>query len=257
MNLIDTHAHLTWDSFKPDLQEVIDRAKKAGITSIINVGADLKSSNEAAKLKCLEIKCYSTIGLHPDEYLNQNINELEQIYNAHPDKVVAVGECGLDYFKRDGQITDKEKAAQKALFQAQINLAKKLSLPLIIHCRDAWQDIFDFNFTGISGVFHSFTSNSEDAKKALNLGFYLSFSCIVTYPKNEYLREIIKTFPLDKILIETDCPFLPPQSLRGKRNEPANVVEVVKVIAQLKNLSYEEITQTTFQNAKKLFKLKI
>lgn len=260
--LIDTHAHLTWDSFKPDLGEIVGRAREAGITHVINIGADLESSSAAAKLECPGIKCYSTIGLHPHESeKNIPVKELEKIYQTHPDKIIAVGECGLDYFKRDGQITDQEKESQKALFQAQINLAKKLSLPLIIHCRpsassglkDAWQDIFDFDFQGVNGVFHSFTGSKETAQKALNLGFYLSFSCIVTYPKNDYLRQIIKETPLDKILVETDCPFLPPQTKRGQRCEPQDVIEVVKVIAQMKNLSLEEVAQASFQNAQTLF----
>lgn len=262
MNLIDTHAHLTWDSFQSDLKEVIKRTKQAGITHVINIGADLDSSKKSVALECPGIKCYSSIGLHPHESEKKiPVEELEKIYLENSQKVVGVGECGLDYFKHKGQITDEEKIAQKALFQAHIDLAKKINLPLIIHCRpsinsglkDAWQDIFDFNFTGISGVFHSFTSSSADAQKALNLGFYLSFSCIVTYPKNEHLRKIIKTTPLDKILTETDCPFLPPQNKRGQRCEPADIVEVIKVITQMKNLSYEEVAQTTFQNAQHLF----
>lgn len=252
--LIDTHAHLTWDNFKPDLQEVVDRAKDAGITSVINIGADLESSSAAAKLECPGLKCYSSIGLHPHESeKNIPVEELGKIYQAHPEKVIAVGECGLDYFKRDGQITEEEKIAQKALFQAHIDLAKKLNLPLIIHCRDAWNDIFLPELSGTIGVFHSFTGNVKQAQKVLDLGYYLGFTCIVTYPKNDHLRQIIQEAPLDKILIETDCPFLPPQTQRGKRNEPANVAEVVKVIAQMKNLSYEVVAQATFHNAQTLF----
>ena len=206
---------------------------------------------------------FSTIGLHPeyvplvnpDKSIPLKMKALEKIYQTNSQKVVGVGECGLDYFKRAGQITDQEKKAQKVLFQTQIILAKKLSLPLIIHCRDSWEDIFDFNFSGVNGVFHSFTGSRESAEKAIALGFYLSFSCIITYPKNEALCEIVKDTPLDKILTETDCPFLPPQPLRGQRNEPAHVIEVVKTIAQIKNLSLEQTANATFDNARKLFKL--
>lgn len=268
--LIDTHAHLTWDSFKPDFQEVVDRAKNVGITHVINIGADLESSKKAAQLECPEIKCYSSVGLHPHEVsilhndvsIHQNIDKLKQIYNTDPDKIVAVGECGLDFhFENNPDYIpsslsqDQQIELQRQLFLAQIALAKQLYLPLIIHSRDSWQDIFVPELNNTTGVFHSFTGNSEQAQKVLNLGYYLGFTCIVTYPKNEYLREIIKSTPIDKILTETDCPFLPPQSQRGQRNEPANVLEVVKIIAQMKNLPYEKVAEATFQNAQKLFKL--
>lgn len=273
--LIDTHAHLDVKQFRPDLDSVIERASKVGVTTIINIGPSVNSAKAASQIENAQIKMFSTIGLHPEyvplanpeKSIPAKMKALEKIYQTNPQKVIGIGECGLDYFRRDGQITEEEKTAQKTLFQAQIDLARKLHLPLIIHCRDsasissapsktsAWSDIFDFDFTGINGVFHSFTSNLDDAKKALDLGFYLSFSCIITYPKNDYLRQIIKEIPLDKILVETDCPFLPPQTKRGQRCEPADVVEVIKIIAQMKNLSYEEITQTTFQNAQALFHL--
>lgn len=261
--LIDTHAHLDVKQFKPDFDLVIKRAREAGVTTIINIGPSVNSSLAAAQINDAQIKMFSTIGLHPEYALLANpdksiplkIKALEKIYQANSQKVVAVGECGLDYFKREGQIIDEEKSVQKALFQAHLDLAKKLDLPVIIHCRDAWHDIFDFNFEGISGIFHSFTSNFETAKKVLNLGFYLSFSCIVTYPKNEHLREIIKETPIDKILTETDCPFLPPQTKRGQRCEPVDVVEVIKVIAKMKGLSLKEATEVIFENADKLFRL--
>jgi len=263
--LIDTHAHLDVKQFKQDFDSVIKRAREAGVGTIINIGPNVNSSKAALQINDSEINMFSSIGLHPeyapladpDKSILLKMKALEKIYSENPKKVVGVGECGLDYFKRNGeQITEKEKNAQKSLFQAQINLARKLKLPLIIHCRDAWDDIFDFDFTGVNGVFHSFTGSKEIAKKALTINFYLSFSCIVTYPKNNELREIIKSTPLDKILTETDCPFLPPQKLRGQRNEPANVVEVVKTIAEIKNLSFDEVVKATFDNAKTLFNLR-
>lgn len=261
--LIDTHAHLDVKQFKPDFDEVLERAKQAGVTTIINIGPSVNSSLKATQINSDQIRMFSTVGLHPEyaplanpeKSIPLKMKALEKIYKANPQKVVGVGECGLDYFKHEGQITDKEKEAQKALFQAQINLARKLNLPLIIHCRDAWEDIFDFNFSGTNGIFHSFTGSQEIAQKALALDFYLSFSCIITYPKNNYLRDIIKTTLIEKILTETDCPFLPPQSLRGQRNEPANVVEVIKTIAEIKNLSYKEVAQVILNNAKLLFRI--
>ncbi|MDD2822634.1 MAG: TatD family hydrolase [Candidatus Daviesbacteria bacterium] len=261
--ITDTHAHLDVKQFKPDFDAVIKRAREAGVGIIINIGPSINSSKAALQITDSKIKMYSSIGLHPeyvplvdpDKSIPLKIKALEKIYLANPQKVVGVGECGLDYFKRDGQITGEEIIAQKALFQAQINLAKKLNLPLIIHCRDAWEDIFDFDFSGVTAILHSFTGSKEIAQKALDLGFYLSFSCIITYPKNEALREIIKSIPLEKVLTETDCPFLPPQTQRGQRNEPANVSEVVKTIAEIKDLTFDQVAEITLNNAKTLFNL--
>lgn len=267
--LIDTHAHLYYNRFKTDFDEVIQRALDAGLSSIINIGADLDSSQKAVDLESDKIKFYSSIGLHPyasklttHESIHENIEKLHQIYQSKSDKIVAIGECGLDYYFENNPdcvpsslSQNQQIEIQKELFLAQITLAEELNLPLIIHCRDAWSDIFVPELKDISGVFHSFTSTMEDARKALDLGYYLSFSCIITYPKNEYLRQIIKEMPLDKILTETDSPYLPPQNLRGQRNEPANVVEVVKIIAEMKQISYEEAAQTIIENARKLFKL--
>lgn len=267
--LIDTHAHLYYNRFKADFDEIIQRALDAKLTTIINIGADLESSQKAVDLESDKIKFYSSIGLHPHaskiishESIHENIEKLRQIYQSGSEKIVAVGECGLDYhFEEDPKsspsLLSRENLIkiQKELFLAQITLAKELNLPLTLHCRDAWSDIFVPELMKTTGVFHSFTSTMKDAQLALDLGYYLSFSCIITYPKNEYLRQIIKEIPLDKILTETDSPYLPPQNLRGQRNEPANVAEVVKVIAEMKNISYEETTQATYENAKKLFKL--
>lgn len=268
--IIDTHAHLTWGDFKEDLPAVLQRCQKAGVEIVINIGADLESSTKAAKLDCNPLKSYSSIGIHPHEVsrlsndvsIHENIKKLEEIYHSHSEKIVAVGECGLDYhfagldFSGESPFSEEEmKVLQKKIFIAQIDLAKKLNLPLIIHCREAWDDIFIPHLSGTRGVFHSFTGTAEQAQKVLDLGFYLGFTCIVTYPKNEILREIIKSTPLNKILVETDCPYLPPQSMRGQRNEPANVLEVIKVIAQAKNISIETTSNTTSQNACKLFGL--
>ncbi|MBI4040192.1 TatD family hydrolase [Candidatus Daviesbacteria bacterium] len=274
--LIDTHAHLYWDSFKSDFDQMIGRAPKVGVDQIINVGVDLESSQEALKqaqeisTKFPNLLVYSSIGIHPHEaskintdvWIHEHIEKLVEIYQENPQKVVAVGECGLDYYfegNRDflpSSISHEQLIKlQRKLFRAQIDLSKKLGLPLLIHCRDAWSDIFE-GLEGTKGVFHTFSSTKEDAQKALDLGYHLSFSCIVTYPKNEALREIIKNTPLDKILTETDSPFLPPQDQRGTRNEPANVAEVVKTISQIKNLSPEKLAKQIEQNTRKLFSLK-
>lgn len=268
--LIDTHAHLYWPDYKRDFASVIQKAFDIGVKTVINIGTDIKTSEIAAKLDCSPIQSFSTIGIHPhksslltsDESIHNSMKRLEDIYHSLSSKIIAIGECGLDYHFQNNidhipsSLSENQLIAlQKKLFQAQISLAKKLSLPIIIHCRDSWEDIFMDDLKGTSGVFHHFSSSVEDAKKALNLGYYLSFSCVVTYPKNESLRQIIKDTSLDRILTETDCPFLPPQSRRGQRNEPANIIEVVKVIAQAKSLSEQEVVSQVWQNAQKLFHL--
>lgn len=291
--LIDTHAHLTWDCFRPNFDAVVQRALEKGVKTVINVGADLESSQKALRLaqgkQPSGISFYSTIGLHPHEVsrlpndkslpdrpaggpagrqgIHQYIKKLEKIYHDYPQKVVAVGECGLDYHfegNLDHSPTDlsqdKQIILQKKLFQAQIDLALKLNLPLVIHSRNSsngavsvWKDIFSFPLGQTTGVFHSFTGSLPEAQKALDLGYYLGFTCVVTYPKNESLRQIIKGIPLNKILTETDCPFLPPQNMRGQRNEPANVSQVVETIAQIKDLKYEVVAQAVWENARRLF----
>ncbi len=269
--LIDTHAHLYWDSFKADFDQVLTSCLSADVTTIINVGVDLHSSQTASQMENSQVKFYSSIGLHPHEAHNFSENtdttiqsateKLEEIYHQNPQKVIAVGECGLDYFFHGnsdftdiGLSADQLKSLQKTLFKAQIELAKKLDLPLLIHCRDAWNDIFD-DLAGTKGLFHTFSGTETEAKKALDLSYYLSFSGTITYPKNESLREIVKSTPLDKILTETDCPFLPPQSIRGQRNDPSSVKEITELIADLKNLSFEETANQIFQNAQTLFNI--
>lgn len=256
MNLVDTHAHLYWDSFQDDLEEIISRSISAGINTIINVGVDVELSRKALKQvqnkfsNIPKFSAYSTIGIHPHEatkFSYDQIEELETIYRSAPEKVVAIGECGLDYSD-----PSEMKDMQKKLLQAQITLAKKLNLPVIIHCRDAWADIFEF-IDGTRGILHCYSGDIEVTKKALQTDYLISFAGNLTYPKNEYLREVAKLLPLEKIVLETDCPFLPPQSKRGQRNEPDSVLEIAQLIAQLKGISSEEVAAQTTANAGGIF----
>lgn len=266
-NLIDTHAHLMWPSFKKDFKEVLNRSFESNVKTIINIGTDFETSSESLKLDCFPLKNFSSIGIHPHEInklstsesIHKYIEELQKLYRESGSKIVAVGECGLDYFQNKFNTSslseEKQKLLQKELFVAQINLAKKINLPLVVHNRDSWDDIFLPQMVNTKGVFHSFTGSFEQAQKILELGFYLGINCTITYPKNEQLRKTVKLLPLDKILTETDCPFLPPQNQRGQRNEPANIVEIIKIIAEIKSLPFEKVAEITFQNAKTLFKL--
>lgn len=268
--LTDTHAHLYWDSFKEDFDEVIKRALEAGVTTIINVGVDVEKSKEALK-QVQETNwpsgmiVYSTIGIHPHEASNfssDQIDKLEEIYGLAPEKVVAVGECGLDYLGVDEQT----KQLQRQLFQAQIDLAKKLNLPLIVHCRDdrsqnpnnteAWDEVLTMvgNHRAILHCYSGLPHTTNYILHTTNL--YVSFAATITYPKNEYLREAAKLLPMEKIVLETDCPFLPPQSKRGQRNEPSSVLEIAKLIADLKGISLEEVSSQTTENIKEILRLR-
>jgi len=271
MNLIDTHAHLYWDSYKEDLDQVIQRSIEAGVTTIINVGVDVEKSKEALRQTQGELanvpgfKAYSTIGIHPHESANfshKQIDQLEKIYKSLPQKVVAIGECGLDYLGVDEQ----NKNLQRKLFQSQINLAKKLDLPLIVHCRDdrsqnsenseAWGEVLEMvgDHPTILHCYSGLFPTTNYILRTTNL--LISFAGTITYPKNDYLREAVKLLPLDRIVLETDCPFLPPQSIRGQRNEPLSVLEIAKLIADLKGVSLEVVTWQTTKNAKHILRIK-
>ncbi len=255
--LVDTHAHLYWDSYEDDLGEVIKKCKENGVELIINVGVDLESSKKALAQDLSPLVSYSTAGTHPHDVSGfTNTDELEKLILENKEKIIAVGECGLDFFFRNPEDdSEQERATQQNAYKTQVDLARRLNLPLIIHCRDAWSDIFIKELEGTKGLFHNFSGTKEDAKKALDLGFYLSFSCVITYPKNQELRDLIKDIPLDRILTETDCPFLPPQTIRGERNDPSYIKEVIDVIAQTKGISPEETSSQILKNTRKLFNL--
>lgn len=278
--IIDTHAHLFWESFQEDYDAVIQRAVDAGVTELINVGVDLSTSEKALRLTAFargilaeqrrSLTFYSSIGIHPHEAINYaenqgqilaDVKKLADIYQSNPAKIVGVGECGLDYFFENNPgwapsalSTQQIKESQKQLLKTQVNLAKNLDLPLIIHCREAWEDIFDY-VKDHYGVFHCYTADAIIAKKILATNFYVSFAAIITYPKNDYLREVAKMLPLDRIIVETDSPFLPPQGKRGQRNEPANIAETIQTIADVRGITKEELEQAVYKNTKKIFKL--
>lgn len=284
--LIDTHAHLYWEDFEKDFDQVLQRSKEADVTTIINVGVDVEKSklalNQAEEIK--DITLYSTIGIHPHEafkYLNdpavsiqQDINKLEDIYKSNPQKVIGVGECGLDYFFESNPdfipssiSIDQLKDLQIKLFQAQIDLAKKLDLPLIVHIRDdrgknpqnieCWDEVLEM-VRGWRGILHCYSGLEETTKRVLSSefdDFLISFAANITYPKNDYLREAAKFLPLEKICLETDSPFLSPQSNRGQRNEPSSVLEIAQLIGQIKGISVVEVGYQTTQNVKELLRI--
>jgi len=259
---IDSHCHLDFDPLKNELETIVERAHKAGVEKLINVGSSLRGSRASIEIANKYPHILATVGLHPHDA--EEVNNLEGVLDelrelSKNDKVVAIGEIGLDYFAiNNQQLTISNKESQKALFKAQLEFASELNFPVIIHTRDAESDTLKqltANRKQLTGVIHCYTGTADFAKKLLDLGFYIGFTGFVTFeqPKFDHIRESVKTVPIDRILIETDAPFLAPEPYRGKTNEPAFVVEVAKKVAEIKGLSLEEVTELTSKNAEKLF----
>lgn len=260
MTLIDTHVHLNFSQFHPDLEETIDRAKGHNLRALVNVGTDLTTSQESINLATRFNHIYATVGLHPhdaDTWEDQ-IDGLKQLAR-HP-RVVAIGEIGLDYF-RDLSSRDQQLSA----FRAQLDLALSLQKPVVIHCRDAYTEVLAVleqeyipKLAGrIPGIIHSYASGPAHVQKFLKLGFYIGINNMVTYPTNISLQEAVKIVPLDKLVLETDCPFLPPWHLRGKRCEPSYVVDVARKIAEIKDVAVRDVEETSTSNACQVFNISL
>lgn len=253
--LIDTHVHLNADQYDDDLQEVIDRALSEGINRMFVVGFDTKTIERTMKLIDQYDFIYGIIGWHPVDAIDCTDERLEWIesLSKHP-KIIGIGEMGLDYH------WDKSpKDIQKDVFRKQIALAKRVQLPIIIHNREATQDCVDIlkeeNASEVGGIMHSFSGSNEIADEILKMNFYVSLGGPVTFKNAKQPKEVAKHVPLDRLLVETDAPFLSPHPYRGKRNEPARVKLVAEQIAELRGLTYEEVCEATTENAERLFKL--
>ncbi|MEJ9152400.1 TatD family hydrolase [Bacillus smithii] len=251
--LFDTHVHLNDEQFSDDLDEVIDRAKEAGVEKMVVVGFDRPTIEKAMKLVDQYYFLYASIGWHPVDAIDMTEADLEWIekLTSHP-KVVAIGEIGLDYH------WDKSpKEVQKEVFRKQIRLAKKVKLPIIIHTREATQDTIEIlkeeGAHEVGGIMHCFSGSVETARECINMNFYISLGGTVTFKNAKKPKEVAAEIPLEKLLIETDCPYLAPHPYRGKRNEPALVKLVAEQIAELKGIPYEEVARKTTENAQKLF----
>lgn len=254
--LIDTHTHLDDARYDDDRDTVIARAREGGVEAFVTIGCDLATSQAAVALADRFPFVYASIGVHPHEVKHIRDGWYDEFRHLAKNKnVVAYGEIGLDYHYNHS--APKE---QRDRFREQIQVARELSLPVIIHTREAQEDtvaiLREERASEIGGVFHCFSGDSRLAQEALDLGFYLSFSGILTFQNAAPLREIAKNTPLDRVLIETDCPYLTPVPYRGKRNEPAYVSQVARQLAALHpELSSDEVQRTTTVNAKRLFKI--
>lgn len=264
--MIDVHCHLNFHAFEKDLDEVIKRAINAGVEKIINVGTSLESSQKAVELSEKYDNLYAIVGIHPhhaDKLEDGWEKELEKI--AKNKKVLAIGEIGLDYFsyKSNGIV---KPSLQKKVFETQIQIAKDLKLPLQIHNRQAGKDVLAILkhhkniLRKTPGMFHCFAGSIEVLKNALSLGFYIGFDGNITYNglapgEDTALQELVGYTPIDRIVTETDAPFLTPVPNRGSRNEPSYVIIVGAAIAKIKNTSFSEVKKNTNKNAGDLFKL--
>lgn len=253
--LFDTHAHIEDKRFEKDYEEMIQRAKDVGVNYILNVGCHEEEIEKVVIAAEKYPTVYAAIGLHPNNAKQESEKLWQRIYELaeHP-KVVALGEMGLDYYR-----DNSPKDIQKRVFIKQIGMAKELNKPIIVHDRDAHQDCFDIvkaeGAKEVGGVFHTYSGSIEMAKEIMKLNFYISVAGPVTFKNANRLLEVAKFIPLDRLLIETDCPYLTPHPHRGERNEPAYVRFVAEKIAELKGISFEELARASLENAKKLFKI--
>lgn len=252
----DTHAHLEDRRFKDDIEEVIEEIRNSETSLVLNVGFDKQHIERAIALSDKHDFLYSAIGLHPSSSSDAKDDSYWEIlykYAKNP-KVMAIGEMGLDYY-RDRAPRDH----QKKVFLAQINIAKELGLPIIIHDRDAHGDVLEIvkkEKAGINGgVFHAFSGSTEMAIEVIKEGFYVSIGGVVTYKNAKKLVEVAKEIPLEHIVIETDSPYLTPHPFRGKRNDPIKVKYVAEKIAEIKGISIEEVALQTMKNGKELFRI--
>lgn len=255
MRICDTHCHLNLAVYDDDREDVLRRAQEAGVSNFLIIGFDVESSRRAVALSSPPAM-WAAIGIHPEsgeEWTEATRLLLHDLYRANPQKIAAYGEIGLDYH---WETLPRDR--QQQIFHEQIAFAATLSarLPLIIHCRDAFDDVLTVlrnSGTQNPVVMHCFTGDTEAARRCLDLGCYLGLGGVVTYKKSEPIRDAVASAPLDRLILETDCPYLAPQKWRGKRNEPSYITAVAETVAAVRGVSVEEIVEATTRNAAALF----
>jgi TatD DNase family protein len=259
VRIIDSHAHLEMEQFDADRADMLDRARAAGVRTLLAIGSGSSPTDKldaAIPFADQYDWIYATVGIHPHDAntaTNDHFGQLEKL--ARHLKVLAWGEMGLDYY-----YDHSPREVQQQVFRRQLELARAAKQPIVIHCRDAWDDCLkileqDWGRSGLGGIFHCFTATALEARRGLDMGFLISFAGNVTYPKMQHLRDVAREIPLESLLTETDSPFLPPQGRRGKRNEPAFVVEVAQALANVRNLAPEDVASATAANFRRFFRL--
>lgn len=253
--LIDTHSHIDMENFEQRFDEVLKNAKQNDVEKVVIPGVEPSGFKKISEICEKYENIYGAVGVHPEEVnsFNEEAEELIKKYLKNP-KIIAVGEIGLDYYWDKSQI---EK--QKEIFERQILIAKKAQKPVLVHDRDAHQDSFEIlkrtKANEIGVVMHCFSGSPEFAMECVKEGFYIALGGVVTFKNAKKVKEVAKIIPLDRLLLETDAPYMSPVPFRGKENEPAYVKYVAQEIANLRNISYEEVAETTTNNAKKLLKI--
>jgi TatD DNase family protein len=258
LEIIDSHAHLEYPQFDEDRDAMLQRAREAGVATILAIGGAAGPDHLASAIPFAEAHdwIYATAGIHPHEAnlaTDSHFADLEKL--THHPRFLAVGEIGLDYFHNHSP-----REIQATVFRRQLDIARAAKKPIVIHCRDAWTDcltILESHWlsAGLGGILHCFTGTPEEARKGIELGFLVSFAANITYPKNSALRDTASELPLDRILTETDSPYLAPQRARGKRNEPAYVAEVAQTLANVRKSTTEEVAAATAANFRRFFRL--
>ena len=252
--LADTHCHLDFPEFNLDRDEVIRRAKDQRLRYIVNIGSSLSGTRKSVELSQQYDFIYATCGIHPheaDRADDKILGELKEL--TRKDKVVAIGEIGLDYYKNYAKAEN-----QRSLFISLVKVAQDSGLPLVIHTRQAEEDTLKIlkEAMPVKAVVHCFSAGPEFLKECLALGFFISYTCNITYKKAQGLRDLVKATPLERLLLETDAPYLPPEGFRGRRNEPIYVKYLAQEIARIKEITLEEVASVTTENAKTFFGLK-
>ena len=260
MKLFDNHSHLNDEKFDEDRDEIIQEIINTDTKNFITAGYSLEGSKKAVEISNKYDFMYATCGISPndipqnEEELWKMLDEIRNLIKNNNKKVVAVGEIGLDYYWNK-----ENKGLQKIAFIEQIKMANELQLPIVIHTREAVMDTLEIlknNKVQKKGIFHCCPLNRELVKEGLKLGFYISFAGPITFKNSKNANEIIEMVPMDKVLIETDSPYLSPEPLRGRRNDPRNVKYMAKKIAEVKKITLEEVASVTYKNAKDVFNIK-
>jgi TatD DNase family protein len=254
-SLVDTHCHLDFDDFATDRGEILLRAKQVGVRQIITIGIDIPSSVRAIDLATANGEVYATVGIHPHNGCRLSARDIQELISlARKPEVVAYGEIGLDFYRNY-----QPRSVQISCFREQVEVARQLSLPLVIHDRESHEDILqilrEHKAWEIGGTMHCFSGDWSFAKRCLDLGFYLSIAGPVTFAKSETLQNVARNCPLDRLLLETDAPFLAPVPERGKRNESAFLIHTAEKIASLKQTTLMDVARQTTSNACRLFSL--
>lgn len=254
---IDSHAHLDDDRFDDDREILIESLRANNIDLVFNIGADIKTSKASVELAKKYDHIYAVVGIHPHDAEDAEDNYLDILRELSlEEKVVAIGEIGLDFY-----YDNSPRDIQRKVFKEQLKLAKELNLPVVIHTRDASQETFDIlkeagKDGSLRGIMHCYSGSVEMAKEYIKLGFYISIAGPVTFKNSRVVKDVAKEIPLDKLLIETDCPYLSPEPHRGKRNEPKLVKHTAEKIAEIRGISLEELAKATSENTKRIFNIK-